>query len=78
MVPRKKAVTEVSAGSDAVPLMVNGAGWHRRRDTGLGSRAAKIGNVRVVQIMMLIVGREGVKLVDVVAEGKLFGWILQG
>ena len=67
------AVTGVSVGRNAVavPLTVHGAGWQRRMATGLGLRAARMLNVRLVLLLAVRTVEKGVvKLVDVDAEGS--------
>lgn len=55
----------------AVPSTVHGAGWQRRLEMDVGLRAALMLNVRLVLLFAVrVVGREGLRLVDVDAEGS--------
>lgn len=53
-------------------LMVNGAGLQTRTDMALGLPAASITIVPKFGVLSIIVQRETARLVDVVAERKLF------
>ena len=63
-----------SVGRNAASFRVNDAGGQPKTEMGLGSRAALMLNMRLALLLVvLIVGREIVMLVNVVAKGKLLG-----